>query len=365
MEKIDILSLTPEVLGQHLAEMGEPKFRAKQLFSWLHQKQVTEFDQMTTLSLQLRQKLNEKFCINRLNIARRLASSTDDTVKYLYELPDGNFVETVLMDYHHGKSLCISTQVGCRMGCQFCASTIAGYVRDLIPSELLLQGGETQRDAGCRIDSIVLMGIGEPLDNFENGVQFFRILSHPDGMQMSLRHVALSTCGLVPRIRQLADLRLGVTLSVSLHSPENRHRSEIMPINRRYPVEELLDACRYYFDTPGRRETIEYAVIKAINNTNTTHLQLPTQLRDQQCHVNLIPVNPIRERSFRSFRKDVERFQRELTGLGINATNRRPLGSDIQAACGQLRRDADLQKQTAAETVKNESGNTLFGGGKN
>ena len=177
MEKIDILSLTPEVLGQHLAEMGEPKFRAKQLFSWLHQKQVTEFDQMTTLSLQLRQKLNEKFCINRLNIARRLASSTDDTVKYLYELPDGNFVETVLMDYHHGKSLCISTQVGCRMGCQFCASTIAGYVRDLMPSELLLQIYETQRDAGCRIDSIVLMGIGEPLDNFENVVQFFRILS--------------------------------------------------------------------------------------------------------------------------------------------------------------------------------------------
>ena len=344
MEKIDILSLTPEVLGQHLAEMGEPKFRAKQLFSWLHQKQVTEFDQMTTLSLQLRQKLNEKFCINRLNIARRLASSTD---------------------YHHGKSLCISTQVGCRMGCQFCASTIAGYVRDLMPSELLLQIYETQRDSGCRIDSIVLMGIGEPLDNFENVVQFFRILSHPDGMQMSLRHVALSTCGLVPRIRQLADLRLGVTLSVSLHSPENQHRSEIMPINRRYPVEELLDACRYYFDTTGRRVTIEYAVINGVNNTRADALQLARRLRGMQCHVNLIPVNPIRERSFRSFRKDVERFQRELTGLGINATIRRTLGSDIQAACGQLRRDADQQKQTAAETVKNESGNTLFGGGKN
>ena len=365
MEKIDILSLTPKVLGQHLAEMGEPKFRAKQLFSWLHQKQVTEFDQMTTLSLQLRQKLNEKFCINRLNIARRLASSTDDTVKYLYELPDGNFVETVLMDYHHGKSLYISTQVGCRMGCQFCAAAIAGYVRDLMPSELLLQIYETQRDAGCRIDSIVLMGIGEPLDNFENVVQFFRILSHPDGMQMSLRHVALSTCGLVPRIRQLADLRLGVTLSVSLHSPENQHRSEIMPINRRYPVEELLDACRYYFDTTGRRVTIEYAVINGVNNTRADALQLARRLRGMQCHVNLIPVNPIRERSFRSFRKDVERFQRELTGLGINATIRRTLGSDIQAACGQLRRDADQQKQTAAQTVKNESGNTLFGGGKN
>lgn len=251
------------------------------------------------------------------------------------------------------------------MGCQFCASTIAGYVRDLMPSELLLQIYETQRDSGCRIDSIVLMGIGEPLDNFENVVQFFRILSHPDGMQMSLRHVALSTCGLVPRIRQLADLRLGVTLSVSLHSPENQHRSEIMPINRRYPVEELLDACRYYFDTTGRRVTIEYAVINGVNNTRADALQLARRLRGMQCHVNLIPVNPIRERSFRSFRKDVERFQRELTGLGINATIRRTLGSDIQAACGQLRRDADQQKQTAAETVKNESGNTLFGGGKN
>ena len=339
MEKIDILSLTPEVLGQHLAEMGEPKFRAKQLFSWLHQKQVTEFDQMTTLSLQLRQKLNEKFCINRLNIARRLASSTDDTVKYLYELPDGNFVETVLMDYHHGKSLCISTQVGCRMGCQFCASTIAGYVRDLMPSELLLQIYETQRDAGCRIDSIVLMGIGEPLDNFENVVQFFRILSHPDGMQMSLRHVALSTCGLVPRIRQLADLRLGVTLSVSLHSPENRHRSEIMPINRRYPVEELLDACRYYFDTTGRRVTIEYAVINGVNNTRADALQLARRLRGMQCHVNLIPVNPIRERDYvQSNAHVIEAFKEKLERSGLTVTVRREMGRDIDGACGQLRR---------------------------
>ena len=365
MEQQDILSMTLPELQAAVQELSEPKFRAKQIFNWLHQKRVTDFSEMTTLSLPFRERLASDFCINRLKIAKRLASSVDDTVKYLYELPDGNFVETVLMDYHHGKSLCISTQVGCRMGCQFCASTIAGYVRDLMPSELLLQIYETQRDAGCRIDSIVLMGIGEPLDNFENVVQFFRILSHPDGMQMSLRHVALSTCGLVPRIRQLADLRLGVTLSVSLHSPENRHRSEIMPINRRYPVEELLDACRYYFDTTGRRVTIEYAVINGVNNTRADALQLARRLRGMQCHVNLIPVNPIRERSFRSFRKDVERFQRELTGLGINATIRRTLGSDIQAACGQLRRDADQQKQTAAQTMKNESGNTLFGGGKN
>ncbi|WP_295217158.1 23S rRNA (adenine(2503)-C(2))-methyltransferase RlmN [Ruminococcus sp.] len=344
MERMDILSLPLDVLEAHMAEMGEPKFRAKQIFNWLHQKQVTEFAQMTTLSLQLRERLDRIFCINRLNIARRLASSIDDTVKYLYELPDGNFVETVLMDYHHGKSLCISTQVGCRMGCQFCASTIAGYVRDLTPAELLLQIYETQRDAGCRIDSLVLMGIGEPLDNFENVIQFFRLLSDPNGFGMSLRHVTLSTCGLVPRIRALAEMKLGVTLSVSLHSPDNGRRSEIMPVNRRYSVEELLDACRYYFEKTGRRVTMEYAVIDGVNSTKADAKRLAERLRGMQCHVNLIPVNPIAERDFRSMRQTVERFQKELTALGIHATIRRTLGSDIQAACGQLRRDADGRK---------------------
>ena len=351
MEQQDILSMTLPELQAAVQELSEPKFRAKQIFNWLHQKRVTDFSEMTTLSLPFRERLASDFCINRLKIAKRLASSVDDTVKYLYELPDGNYVETVCMQYHHGTSLCISTQVGCRMGCQFCASTIAGYVRDLQPSELLLQIYETQRDAGCRIDSIVLMGIGEPLDNFDNVVQFFRLLSHPDGMNMSLRHAALSTCGLVPQIRQLADLRLGVTLSVSLHSPENQRRSEIMPVNRRYPVEELLDACRYYFDTTGRRVTIEYAVINGVNNTRADAGKLAKRLHGMQCHVNLIPVNPIKERSFRSFRKDVERFQKELTALGINATIRRTLGSDIQAACGQLRRDADAQRNAVQEST--------------
>ena len=343
MEQIDILSLSPEALRAYLEAWGEPKFRAKQIFGWLHQKQVTEFSQMTSLSLQLREKLEQNFCINRLNIERRLASSIDDTVKYLYRLPDGNFVETVLMDYHHGKSLCISTQVDCRMGCQFCASTIAGYVRNLTPAEMLLQIYETQRDAGCRIDSLVLMGIGEPLDNFENVVAFFRLLSHPDGFGMSLRHVAVSTCGLVPRIRELADMRLGVTLSVSLHSPDARRRSEIMPVNRKYPLPELLEACRYYFQTTGRRVTMEYAVIDGVNGTKADAKKLADCLRGMQCHVNLIPVNPIAERSFRAFRKNVEQFEQELRRLGVNATIRRTLGSDIQAACGQLRRDASQQ----------------------
>lgn len=343
MARMDILSLPLAVLEQHILEMGEPKYRAKQIFSWLHQKQVTDFGQMTTLSIQLRKRLDEKFCINRLNIVRKLASNRDNTVKYLYELQDGNFVETVLMDYLHGKSICISTQVGCRMGCRFCASTIAGYVRNLEPSELLLQLYETQRDSGCRIDSIVMMGIGEPLDNFDNVLRFFRLLSDPCGFGMSLRHVALSTCGLVPQIRELADLHLGVTLSVSLHSPENKCRSEIMPVNRSYPVEELLDACRYYFEKTGRRVTFEYAVIEGVNDTHADAVNLAQRLCDMHCHVNLIPVNPIAERSYHSMRKSVERFQKSLVQLGINVTIRRTLGSDIEAACGQLRRDA-LQK---------------------
>ncbi len=345
MERIDILSLPLTALEMHLAELGEPKFRAKQIFSWLHQKQVTEFAEMTTLSLQLREKLDGIFCINRLNVARKLASSIDDTVKYLYELPDGNFVETVLMEYHHGKSLCISTQVGCRMGCQFCASTIAGYVRDLTPAEMLLQIYETQRDIGSRIDSLVLMGIGEPLDNFDNVVTFFRLLSDANGFGMSLRHVTVSTCGLVPQIRELADMRLGVTLSVSLHSPENTRRSHIMPVNRRYPVEELLVACQYYLQVTGRRVTMEYAVIEGVNCTRSDAKKLAQRLHGMQCHVNLIPVNPIAERDFRALRKSVAQFQQELTALGVHATIRRTLGSDIQAACGQLRRDADQKKQ--------------------
>lgn len=340
MEKKDILSMSLLALEKEMMALGEPKFRGKQVFSWLHQKQATEFAEMSSLSLQLRERLEENFCINRLNIARRLASTIDDTVKYLYRLPDGNFVETVLMQYHHGKSLCISTQVGCRMGCQFCASTIAGYVRNLTPAEMLLQIYETERDVGCQIDSIVLMGIGEPLDNFENVIAFFRLLSDPDGLGMSLRHVTVSTCGLVPQMRMLADLRLGVTLSVSLHSADNRRRSEIMPVNRRYPIEELLDACRYYFEKTGRRVTMEYAVMDGVNSAVGDAKKLAKRIAGMQCHVNLIPVNPVAERSFHGLRRTALQFQKELRAYGINATIRRTLGSDIDAACGQLRRDA-------------------------
>ena len=349
-QKCCISSLTLAELTAELKAMGQPGFRAKQIFHWVHQKLVTEFSAMTDQPKTLLAKLEETFYIAAPQIERR-QEAKDGTVKYLLRMADGNCIETVVMRYHYGNTVCVSTQVGCRMGCAFCASTIAGKVRDLTPSEMLDQVLFTQLDSGREISNIVLMGIGEPLDNFDNVVQFFRLLSHPDGMNMSLRHAALSTCGLVPQIRQLADLRLGVTLSVSLHSPENQRRSEIMPVNRRYPVEELLDACRYYFDTTGRRVTIEYAVINGVNNTRADAGKLAKRLHGMQCHVNLIPVNPIKERSFRSFRKDVERFQKELTALGINATIRRTLGSDIQAACGQLRRDADAQRNAVQEST--------------
>ncbi len=354
MEKMDILSLPYTALEEKIIALGEPKFRAKQIFSWLHQKQVTDFDEMSSLSLQFRSRLKEKFCINRLFIARRLASSLDNTVKYLYELPDGNHIETVLMEYHHGKSLCISTQVGCRMGCQFCASTIAGFVRNLTPAEMLLQIYETQRNEGCRIDSVVLMGIGEPLDNFDHVLTFLRILSAPEGYGMSLRHVTLSTCGLVPQIYRLADLHLGLTLSVSLHSPDNQKRSEIMPVNRRYSIEQVLDACNVYFNKTGRRITMEYAVIDGVNSTQADAKRLADLLTGMQCHVNLIPVNAIAERNYRTLRKAVENFQKHLAAYGVHATIRRTLGSDIEAACGQLRRDAEQEKQTS-----------LHGGGRN
>lgn len=343
MEKIDILSLSPETLGQYLAEMGEPKFRAKQLFSWLHQKQVTDFAQMTTLSLQLRQKLNEKFCINRLNIARKLASSADDTVKYLYELPDCNYVETVCMQYHHGTSLCISTQVGCRMGCRFCASAIAGFVRNLTPAEMLLQIYETERAQNCKISSLVLMGIGEPLDNFDNVLRFLQLLSDPNGYGMSLRHVTVSTCGVVPKILELAEQRLGLTLSVSLHCPNDAGRSAIMPINRSYPIDVLLDACQTYFEKTGRRVTFEYAVMDQVNSAEQDAAALAERLKGLHAHVNLIPINPVKERNFHTLKKTVLQFQKTLERYGIPATIRRTLGSDIEAACGQLRRDAIQQ----------------------
>ncbi len=337
MEKIDILSLTKDELAEEIKKLGEKSFRANQIYDWLHNKRITDFTQMSNISAQLRGELERKFCIKSLKIKKRLVSSIDNTVKYLYGLPDGEAVESVLMEYKHGNSLCISSQVGCKMGCRFCASTIAGWVRNLEPSELLLQIYETERDSGRHVDSIVMMGIGEPLDNFDNVVKFLEILnSNGDGM--SLRHLSLSTCGVVDKIYKLAELKLGVTLSISLHAATNEKRSSIMPINNKYDLAALMKACDDYFKATGRRISFEYSLIEGVNDTDESAEELIKLIGHRNCHVNLIPINEIRERDFKKSRF-VERFQKRLTDAGINATVRRTLGADISAACGQLRRD--------------------------
>jgi 23S rRNA (adenine2503-C2)-methyltransferase len=340
LEKIDILSLTLPELELEMSKTGEKKFRAKQIFEWLHVKKISSFNEMSNISLELRTKLDEHFCLKSLNIVRKLESCIDNTVKYLYGLSDGTFIETVLMEYNHGLTVCVSTQVGCKMGCKFCASTIAGFERNLEPSEILLQLYETQRDCGKKISGIVLMGIGEPLDNYKNVVRFLELVSAPEGCGLSLRHVTLSTCGIVPKIRELAELRLGLTLSVSLHCPDNKGRSEIMPVNRTYSVPELIEATKYYINKTGRRVTYEYAVIDGVNGDKNDAQKLTQLIRGINCHVNLIPVNSVKERNYKSSRESALRFQKYLTDMGINATVRRTLGSDIDAACGQLRREA-------------------------
>ena len=339
MKKIDILSLNLSELEICMQEIGEKKFRAKQIFQWLHVRQVEKFDDMSNISLALRTKLSEIFCIKSLNIERKLESGIDNTVKYLYKLSDGMFVETVLMEYNHGTSICVSTQVGCKMGCRFCASTIAGFERNLEPSEILQQVYTTQRDSGRKISGIVLMGIGEPLDNYKNVMKFLELVSCPDGYGLSLRHVTLSTCGIVPKIKELADKKLGLTLSVSLHCPDNEGRSEIMPINKTYNINELIQATKEYIEKTGRRVTYEYAVIDGVNSDRKNAQALAHLIKGINCHVNLIPVNAVKERNYRSSRESAVSFMKMLTDMGINATVRRTLGSDIAAACGQLRRE--------------------------
>lgn len=333
--------MTLPELQEAVRQMQEPGYRAKQIYQWLHIRKVQEFSGMTDLPAVLRTKLESDFKISRLKVARKLSSQIDDTIKYLYQLPDGQHIETVLMKYQHGWRLCISTQVGCKMGCQFCASTIAGYVRNLTASEMLLQIDETERDADVSISGIVLMGIGEPLDNFDHVMRFLELLSDPAGRQMSLRHVTISTCGIVPRIRELADRKTGLTLAVSLHQATNTQRNKIMPVNKRYPLEELMCACQYYFEKTGRRVTYEYAVIEHENNNLADAKALAELLKHQQAHVNLIPVNSVRERNYHATRQSAQKFMKYLEDLGIHATIRRTLGSDIQAACGQLRHETE------------------------
>jgi 23S rRNA m2A2503 methyltransferase len=340
MEKIDISSLPlPQLTEWVTGTLGEPKFRAGQIYRWIHQKRVGSFAEMTNLSTALRQKLEERAFLTVLTTRRRLESKLDETVKLLLELPDQNCVEAVLMRYEHGLSLCISTQVGCRMGCKFCASTLGGLVRSLTPAEMLGEVYEAERQAGEPISSLVLMGIGEPLDNYRNVLDFLTILSSPEGRNLSLRHVSLSTCGLCDRIDELAELGLGLTLSISLHAADDETRSGIMPVNKQYNIARLMQSCKNYFAKTGRRISYEYALIAGVNDSPAHAEALARLLGGQNCHVNLIPVNPVAERGTKRPDKGaVQRFAARLGALGLNATVRRELGSDIAAACGQLRR---------------------------
>jgi len=334
----DIKSMTLAEITDALKEMGEPAFRGKQIFSWLHRGAAT-FDEMSNLSKPLRAKLAERFDITVPRVARKQVSQLDGTVKYLWELRDGNCIETVLMSYHHGNTVCISSQVGCRMGCKFCASTVAGRVRDLAPSEMLDQVLFTQLDAGREISNIVLMGIGEPTDNLDNVLRFLELVNHPDGLNIGMRHISLSTCGVVPGIERLSELDLQLTLSVSLHAPDSATRSRIMPVNNAYDVDELFDACHRYFARTGRRISFEYAMIDGVNDSDAQADLLAKKIRGMPGHVNLIPLNNVVESEFKPSRR-VAAFQKRLESHGVTATVRRSLGGDIDASCGQLRRKA-------------------------
>ncbi|MCX7904206.1 MAG: 23S rRNA (adenine(2503)-C(2))-methyltransferase RlmN [Caloramator sp.] len=334
---IDIRDLSLMEIEKFIVGLGEPKFRAKQIYKWINNG-VEDFDEMTDIPKKLRDKLKENFFIKNIFIEAKQESS-DGTAKYLLRLKDDNLIEAVLMRYSYGNSVCISTQAGCSMGCSFCASTIGGKIRDLTPGEMLGEVLTISKDENIRISNIVLMGTGEPLDNLENVLKFLELINSKEGLNIGMRHITLSTCGLVPEIKRLADLKLQLTLAISLHAPNDEKRKRIMPIANRYSFEELLDACRYYIEKTNRRITFEYALIKDFNDSIEDAKELSEKLEGLLCHVNLIPVNPVSERKFeRPDRKRIENFRDILESRGINTTIRRELGTDIDAACGQLRR---------------------------
>lgn len=345
--KQDLKSMNLAEMTEAVRALGEPAFRAKQIFIWLH-KGARRFEDMTNLSKALRQKLDEQFCITVPEVVRKQQSQKDGTIKYLWKLLDGNCVETVLMRYHHGNSVCISSEVGCAMGCAFCASTRGGLVRRLTPAEMVDQVLFASLDSGLEISNIVLMGIGEPLDNFDTVLRFLELINSPDGMNIGMRHISLSTCGLVDKIDQLARKRLQLTLSVSLHAPTDEIRTQIMPVNKKYNVECLLEACKSYFDQTGRRISFEYAMIQGVNDSKETAELLARKLNGIAAHVNLIPLNNVEESPLKpSSRKTVMEFQQILEAHGIPCTVRRTLGSDIDASCGQLRRKYEKTQKEA------------------
>lgn len=345
--KIDIKSMRLEELRAAFLERGLQKYRAEQVYRWLHQRGAASFDEMTDLSKALRTSLAEDFEIRNTEIAIRRVSKLDGTVKYLFRLNDGEMIESVLMQYQHGYSICISTQVGCKMGCTFCATGKSGFSRDLTPSEMLSEIQTAQKDLGTRISNVVLMGMGEPLDNYQNVLRFLELVSSENGLNIGMRHISLSTCGLVDKIYDLADRKLQLTLSVSLHAPNDEIRSRTMPVNKKWNVEELLKSCRYYSDVTGRRISFEYAMISGVNDSDACAVELASRLRGIISHVNLIPVNDVTGTGYRKSGEDrLRKFTAILEKKGITATVRRTLGSDIEASCGQLRR-------------RNEQGGTL------
>ena len=341
---MNLKSLTQPELAAIFKELGQPGFRAKQVYTWLH-KGIRSYDEMSNVPKALRELLKEKYPLYIPNPIRKQESSRDGTIKYLWELADGNCVETVLMRYHYGNTVCISTEVGCRMGCAFCASTLGGLVRKLEPQEMLDQVLFTQVDSGLPISHIVLMGIGEPLDNMENVLRFLELVNSPDGMNISMRHISLSTCGLVPKIDELAEKKLQISLAISLHGPNNAIRSKIMPVNKAYPIEELMVSCRRYYEATSRRIHFEYAMIDGVNDSEENAKELLRLLKGLPAHVNMIPLNHVEESPLKpSSKAAVAAFQKILEDGGVTATVRRTLGGDIDASCGQLRRKYTKEK---------------------
>ena len=338
-EKKDIKSFTLAELTEEFLALGEKKFRATQVFEWLHKRGATEFSQMTNLSAELRETLDKKYMIVSLREVRRLASAQDETVKFLFSLPDDKVIESVFMKYKHGNSVCISSQVGCRMGCRFCASTLGGLERNMLPSEMLEQIYRIQELTGERVSNVVVMGTGEPMDNYDNLVRFLRLISAPEGQNMSIRNITVSTCGIVENMRRFAEEGLPVTLALSLHAPNDEARRRLMPVANKYALKDVLAACDYYFEKTGRRISYEYSLVAGENDNEAEADALGKLLRGKNCHVNLIPVNPIKEREYRqSSFKNVLNFRKRLEKYNINVTIRRELGADIGAACGQLRK---------------------------
>ncbi|MDD3183751.1 MAG: 23S rRNA (adenine(2503)-C(2))-methyltransferase RlmN [Anaerostipes sp.] len=343
---IDIRSMTLKELEQYMESIGEKKFRAKQVYEWFHKRLALSFDEMNNIPKALKEKLKEQCTMMELKEIEHFVSKIDGTRKYLFELEDGNIIESVLMKYKHGNSVCISSQAGCRMGCKFCASTLGGLDRSLTPSEMVGQIYAIQKDTGERVSNVVVMGTGEPLDNYENLLRFITLLSDENGLNISQRNLTVSTCGIVPKIQSLADEKLQITLAISLHAPNDAMRKELMPIAYQYSMDELLDACKYYFEQTKRRMTFEYSLVAGVNDTSSNAKELCKRLKGFPCHVNLIPVNPIKERDFKqSVPESIRDFKNILEKNRVNVTIRREMGRDINAACGQLRRQKLQEKE--------------------